>query len=181
MRAHVLAVLGLTIILAACAATGPGYREYIAALPEIPRQSTRLTVYRTAESTQFYTRSATVKMDGRELGSCDFAGYQTFYVKAGPHVLTVEASERPGTCRLSTNVMGGEEYFFEISPRAENWVAGFLGALVGAMGGAASLAGAPFAAAGYESAGKECGGAFSIVAVEEGAARQKLKDLHLSR
>jgi hypothetical protein len=181
MKANVLAVLGLAMMLAACAATGPGYPEYTAALPEVPRQSTRLTVYRTAESTQFYTRPATVKIDGRELGSCDFAGYQTFYVKAGPHVLTVETSDRPGTCRLSTNVLGGEEYFFEISPRTENWTAGFLGELVGVIGAGVGLAGAPFAAVGYESAGKECGGAFSIVAVEEGAARQKLKDLHLSR
>jgi hypothetical protein len=181
MKANALAVLGLATVLAACAATGPGYEEYIAALPEVPRESTRLTVFRTVENTQYSARAATVRIDGREAGSCDFGGYQTFYVNAGPHALTVQMWDAPGTCRLSTHVIGGEEYFFEISPRAENWVSGFLGALVGAMGGAASLAGAPFAAMGYESAGKECGGAFSIVAVEEGAARQKLKDLHLSR
>ena len=181
MSAKSLAVLGFAIVLVACAATGPRYPEYVAALPDIPRQSTRLTVFRTAESTQYSARSATVKIDGRELGSCDFAGYQSFYVKAGPHVLTVEMWDAPGTCRLSTNLLGGEEYFYEVSPRVENWIAGFLGALVGGMGDRVAQAGAPFAVMGSESAGMKCGGAFSIVGVEEGIARQKLKDLHLSR
>jgi hypothetical protein len=181
VNAKNLAVLGLALALAGCAATGPRYAEHVAALPEIPRQSTRLTVFRTADSTQYYTRSATVKIDGRELGGCDFAGYQTFYVKAGPHVLTVETSDAPGTCRLSTNFLGGEEYFFEIAPRTENWTAGFLGALVGAIGAGVGLAGAPFAAEGYESAGKECGGAFSIAAVEEGSGRQKVMGLRMSK
>lgn len=181
MTARRLAVLGLSIALAACAATGPRYSEHVGTLPEVARQSTRLTVFRTADSMQYSGRSATVKIDGRELGGCDFGGYQTFYVKAGPHVLNVEMWDAPGTCRLSTHVLGGEEYFFEISPRTENWVAGFLGALVGVMGAGVGLAGAPFAAMGSESAGKECGGAFSIVAVEESVARQKLDSLHLSK
>jgi hypothetical protein len=181
VNAKILAVLVLATAMAGCAATGPRYAEHVASLPEIPRQSTRLTVFRTAEGTQYYTRSATVKIDGRELGGCDFAGYQTFYVKAGPHVLTVESSDAPGTCRLSTHLLGGEEYFFEISPRTENWTAGFLGALVGVIGAGVGLAGAPFAAAGFESTGKDCGGAFSIVAVEESSGRRKVMDLHLSK
>jgi hypothetical protein len=89
--------------------------------------------------------------------------------------------DAPGTCSLSTNVLGGEEYFYEISPRFENWAAGLLGAMVGALGGGAAQAGAPFAVMGAESAGKTCGGAFSIVAVEEGIARRKVNDLHMSR
>lgn len=181
VSAKSLSVLGLSIALAACAATGPRYAEHIGALPDIPRQSTRLTVFRTAEYMQYSGRSATVKIDERELGGCDFAGYQTFYVNSGPHVLTVEMWDAPGTCSLSTNVLGGEEYFFEISPRIENWAAGFLGAMVGALGGSAARAGAPFAVMGSESAGKPCGGAFSIVAVEEGIARRKINDLHMSR
>jgi len=181
VSAKSLAVLGLAVALAACAATGPRYSDYIVALPEVPRQSTRLTVFRTADSTQYSGRSGTVKIDGRELGGCDFAGFQTFYVKAGPHVLTVEMWDAPGTCTLSTNVLVGGEYFFEISPRTENWAASVLGSLVGVMGAGLGLAGAPFAAMGSESAGKACGGAFSIVVVEESIARRKLDDLHRSR
>jgi len=115
------------------------------------------------------------------MGSCDFAGYSTLYVLAGPHVLSVEMWDAPGRCSLSTNVLGGEEYFYEILPRSENLIAGFLGAMVGMLGGGAAQAGAPFAVMGSESAGKECGGAFSIVAVEEGIGRRKVMDLRGSQ
>jgi hypothetical protein len=181
MSAKSLPVLGLSIALAACAATGPRYADHAAALPDIPRQSTRLTVFRTADSSQYSGRSASVKIDGRELGSCDFAGYQTFYVNAGPHVLSVGMWDAPGTCSLSTNILGGEEYFYEISPRVESWAASFLGAMLGMLGGSAAQAGTPFAVMAAESSGKACGGAFSIVAVEEGIARRKVNDLHMSR
>jgi len=140
-----------------------------------------MTVFRTADSTQYSGRSATVRVDGKEVGGCDHAGYQIFYVKAGPHVLTVEMWDAPGHCSLSTNVLGGEEYFYEILPRSENLMAGYLGTLIGALGGSAALAGAPFAVMGAESAGKQCGGAFSIVAVEENSGRRKVMDLRLSK
>jgi hypothetical protein len=181
MNARSPAAFGLAVALTACAATGPRYSEQIAALPEIPRQSTRLTVFRTADSTQYSGRSAAVTVDGREVGGCDFAGYQTFYVSAGPHVLTVGMWDAPGSCRLSVNVLGGEDYFFEISPRTENVLAGFLGAVIGGIGGSMALAGAPFAVMGSESAGKDCGGAFSIVTVEESIGRRKVMDLRMSR
>ena len=73
MSVRSLAALGLAVALTACAATGPRYSEQIAALPDIPRQSTRLTVFRTADSTQYSGRSAAVKIDGRDMGSCDLA------------------------------------------------------------------------------------------------------------
>jgi hypothetical protein len=173
--------LGLAITLAACVATGPRYAEYVATLPDIPRQSTRLTVFRTAEGTQYSGRSATVRIDGRERGGCDFAGYQIIYVPSGPHVLAVEMWDAPGRCSLSIDVLGGEEYFFEVKPRTESLVAGFLGAMIGGIAGGIGPTVAPFAVMGAESSGQGCGGAFSIVDVDESAALRKLKDLHLSR
>lgn len=95
MIAKALPALGLAITLAACVATGPRYSGYVATLPDIPRESTRLTIFRTAESTQYSGRSATVRIDGIERGGCDFAGYQTFYVPSGPHVLAVEMWDAP--------------------------------------------------------------------------------------
>ena len=181
MNAGRFAAFGLAVALTACAATGPRYSEHIAESPDIPRQSTRLTVFRTADSTQYSGRSAAVRVDGREVGGCDFAGYRTFYVSAGPHVLTVGMWDAPGNCRLSVNLLGGEDYFFEISPRTENTMAGFLGAVIGVIGGPVALAGAPFAVMGSESAGKNCGGAFSIAAVEESIGLRKVMDLRMSR
>jgi hypothetical protein len=168
-------------LLAGCAATGPRYAETVATLPDIPRHSTRLTVFRTAESGQYSGRSATLRIDGRESGSCDFAGYQVFDVRAGPHVLAVNMWDAPGSCSLSVDVLGGEDYFFEISPRQESLVALTLGTVIGAIGGRLGPEVAPAAIMGAESSGKGCGGAFSIAVVDEGAARRKLADLRLSR
>jgi hypothetical protein len=176
-----LTAFGLAITLAACVATGPRYSEYVATLPDIPRQSTRLTIFRTAESTQYSGRSAAVRIDGRERGGCDFAGYQIFYVPSGSHVLAVEMWDAPGRCSLSIDVLGGEEYFFEVRPRTESLVAGFLGAMIGGIAGGMGPTVAPFAVMGAESSGQGCGGAFSIVDVDESAALRRLKDLHLSR
>jgi hypothetical protein len=176
-----LLLLGFVIALAACAATGTRYAEDVSTFPGIPAHATRLTVFRTAESTQYSGRSATVRVDGREVGGCDFAGYQTFSVPAGPHVLAVEMWDAPGKCRLSIDVLGGEEYFYEISPRTENLAADFLGTVIGAMGGATGLAIAPFVAMGAESKGRACGGAFSITGVEESIALRKVRDLRKSR
>jgi len=131
MNARKCLVLGLALTLAACAATGPRYSEHIATLADVQPQTTRLTVFRTTESTQYSSRSVTVRIDGRVRGSCDFAG--------------------------------------------------FLGAMIGAIGDPVAGAGAPFAVMGAESSGKECGGAFSIVEVDESIALRKLKDLRKSR
>jgi hypothetical protein len=174
-------VFGLAITLAACAATGPRYSEHVGALADVPPKSTRLTVFRTTESTQYSGRSVTVRIDGRERGGCDFGGFQTFDVSAGPHILAVDMWDAPGRCRLSIEVLGGETYFYEISPRPANFGADFLGGLVGLIGGPLAGWAGSFAAMDAESSGKECGGAFSIVEVDEGVALRKLNDLRRSK
>jgi hypothetical protein len=181
MNAMKLIVVGCAMALVACAATGPPYSSYVESSPDIPKQSTRLTFFRTAENTQYSARSATVRIDGREVGGCEFAGYQSFYVRAGPHVLSVDLWDSPGNCRLSIETLGGEEYFYEISPRPANAMASFLGFMIGSMGNPMGQLIAPYALIGAESAGKECGGPFSLAGVEEGFARQKLRELGRSR
>jgi hypothetical protein len=175
------AILAIAIMLAACAATGPRYSEGVGQSPEIPRHLTRLTFFRTAEHIQYSARSATVRVDGREVGACDFAGYQTAHVPAGSHELTVDMWDAPGKCRVTINVLGGEEYFYEISPRTGNYLAGFLGSLIGGMGGMAGALIGPFAAMGAESETRACGGAFSIIGVAEDDGRRKVRDLRESR
>jgi hypothetical protein len=170
----------MSIVLAACAAGGPRYSEHVALEPDIPPHATRLTVFRGAGNAQYSGRAATVRIDGAVRGTCDYAGYQTFHATPGHHVLTVYMWDAPGTCSLSVDVLGGEEYFFEIRPRAENSAAAVLGTILGAMLPAPGSAVAPFAVMGAESAGSRCGGAFTISAVEEGAARERLKELRLS-
>lgn len=181
MNATRFVVHCFAIALTACAATGPRYPEHVAMSADIPPHTTRLTVFRTAESTQYSGRSATVKIDGRERGGCDFAGYQSFFVPAGPRTLAVEMWDAPGKCSLSIDVLGGEEYFYEVFPRAESSIASFLGVLISLFAPARTSGIAPFAIMGAESAGKACGGAFSVIGVDEDLARRKLKDLRMSR
>lgn len=181
MNANRLVVISLTIALAACAATGIRYSAHIATLADVPTQSTRLTVFRAAESTPISGRPVTVRIDGRERGGCDPGGFQTFHVPAGPHILAVEVWDTPGKCRLYINVLGGETYFYEIAPRPANAIASLLGTLIGTLGGPVGAVGGPFAVMGAESSGQECGGEFSIVEVDESIALRKLKDLRRSK
>ncbi len=181
MSAKRFCVVTLAVGLAACVASGPRYADEVGSLPDIAPHLARLTFFRTADSLQYSGRAATIRIDGSPRGACELAGYHVVHVPAGPHVLSVNLWDAPGTCRLSVDVLGGEEYFYEVSPRTESAAAMFLGTLIGAFGGRAAAGGAPFAIMGAESAGKACGGAFSIVSVEEGAARRRLEGLHLSR
>jgi predicted small lipoprotein YifL len=182
MYAKRLLVLFVAIALAACAATGPMYSEQAATTAGIPPQSARLTVFRTAADTQHSSRSAVVRIDGKERGSCEFAGFQTFYVLAGHHALTVELSDWPGKCSLSVDVMGGEEYFFEVAPRTETTASDVLWSVIGFIAGLRMGAPiTPIPSTRSESTANACGGAFSINGVEESVALQKLKDLRMSR
>jgi len=173
--------LGFAFLLAACAGGGPSFEQHIAAQPEVARASARLTVYRTADHPAFFGRAVAVKLDGRELGTCDYAAFRTFYVPTGDHVLGVELWDVPGTCRLSVGLMGGEDYFFEIAPRQELVLSSLLGSLLGGTGLRGIGIGLGSTAIGADAGGTACGGAFSIVGVEETAARARLKALPLSR
>ncbi|MFO1323625.1 MAG: hypothetical protein U1F15_06135 [Burkholderiales bacterium] len=173
MSAKLLSVLGFAIAVAGCAATGPRYSDHIAAFPAVEPRTTRVTVFRTTDSLLLHARSATVKVDGAQRGGCEFGGYLTFHVPAGHHVLSVGMWDAPGACSLSIDVIGGEEYFYAIAPRSEQFVAGFLGSMLGGIG--------QLAAAGAESSGRTCGGPFSIVRVDDDTALRKLDTLRLSQ
>ena len=170
--------LALAVALAGCAASGPRYAEQLAGSVGIAPGYGRLTVFRTADSTQYWARAATVSVDGREVGGCDFKGFATFDVPAGTHVLDVEIPDAPGKCRLSIVADGGATHYFEIAPRLAYYFAGLPGALLGALVPFGGIVAAIGMAA--ESSEKECGGAFSIVPVAETVALSKLSDLRRS-
>ena len=95
--------------------------------------------------------------------------------------MAVEMWDAPGRCRLSIEVLGGETYFYEISPRPANYMADLLGSLAGVIGGPLAGGVGGFVGMGAESSGKECGGAFKIVEVDESVALRKLNDLRRSK
>ncbi len=98
------------------------------------------------------------------MGSCDYTGFNVFDITVGTHILTVYMWDHPGTCELPIDVSGGSEYFFEIKPRTGSLVGVFI-PYVGILGAA------------IESAGKQCGGAFSVEPIDKDLAIPKLVEL----
>jgi hypothetical protein len=182
-KVNAILLFVLAMALGGCAATGPEYPEQAAIANTAASQSARLTVFRTAESLQYSGRSATVGIDGKDAGGCEYAGFSMFDVPAGSHVLTVSMWDAPGTCQLQVEVLSGATYFFEITPRTGNLVAGLPGLLVSGFGVLGALVGGVAMIAGMaaESSGKICGGAFAIESVDENAALSKLATLRQSK
>lgn len=88
----------------------------------------------------------------------------------------------PGGCDLSIQVAGGSEYFFEVALRSSYWHATLPGQVMLGIPLLNLLAPAiAYSGMGMETAGKVCGGGFSIVPIERDPALTKLMDLHASQ
>jgi hypothetical protein len=172
-------LLGFAIALAGCAASGVRYSNHAAVTADLARDSTRITVFRTEQHSTYGGRAASVRVDGRFVGGCEYAGYVVFFVPPGPHVLAVDMVEMPGTCSVAADVLGGEDYYYEIEPRPESYVAGVVGNVLDALGG--GLLVGTLGALSAESAGKRCGGAFAIRPVAEEKALAELVRLRASK
>jgi hypothetical protein len=151
--------------------------------PPVAPDSARLVVFRAAETPQYAIRSARLKVDASEPDFVPPGEFRTFTVAAGSHTLFVDMWDVPGQCELSIEVAGGREHFYEIAPRGANAAATMpmmlipfnsLGNVI--LGGATMMAGLA-----AESNGKACGGAYSIVEVEQALAAQKLSPLPAPR
>jgi len=156
----------MSVLVSGCAATGPNYSKHVSEASAQDASSARLVVFRTRESSQYSGRAVSVKVDGKSLGSCDYAGFNVFDITAGKHTLTVDMWDSPGACELPIDVSGGSEYFFEIKPRPGNLVGGLVGGLLGAA---------------IESAGKQCGGAFAVEPIAKDLAIPKLAELKMTQ
>jgi hypothetical protein len=179
-QAKVSGLVLVALALAACGASGPRYAEHAAALPAIPHDVARLTVFRAADHAHATGSPARVSIDGRERGRVSFAGFETFHVPAGPHVLAVDDPGAPGRCTLSVDVLGGEEYYFEILPRPGASIAHFVGWMIGGFAGPLGPIVGAHAAAGAESQDQRCGGMFAIVDVDEAVGQAKVWSLRRS-
>ncbi len=173
-------VVLVALALAACGASGPRYSEHAAALPDIPHDVTRLTVFRAADHAHAVGSAARVSIDSRERGRVSFAGFETFHVPAGPHVLAVDDPGALGRCTLSVEVLGGEEYFFEILPRPGASLAHFVGWMIGGFAGPLGPIVGAYAAVGAASQDQRCGGMFAIVDVDEAVGQATVRGLRRS-
>lgn len=162
----IYAAIMMLLAVSGCAATGTTYQDYVGTMDHAGGNKARLYVFRTHEHSQYSGRSASVKIDGTSVGSCDYAGFVPIDTDTGKHILSVDMWDSPGHCDLTVEAVSGQTYYFEVKPRTGNLISGMFGGLVGM---------------GAESAGKQCGGAFSVEAVEKNNALAKLKELRLSK
>ncbi|MGA2445826.1 MAG: hypothetical protein ABSG50_10415 [Opitutaceae bacterium] len=182
-RRQSLLLLGIAVILSACAATGLRYSEHPVSSTPVPAHAARLTVYRVNDSLLYSARSARLKLDGRNVGALAPGGFKTFEVPPGTHTFRVDMWDAPGRWELTIEVQAGLAYFYEVAPRAASAVAAMPGvALMNntpagtLLGGAAMLGGMA-----AESAVRQRGGAFSLMPVEQSLAVPKLMELRESK
>ena len=153
-------------VLSGCAATGHSYSEHLGSQAAPAPGNARMVVYRTGEDTQGSARDARISVDGKTVGKVAHMGFSSFEVAQGSHVLTADLWDIPGACKVQFDVRPNVDYYFEVTPRVETIVSA---ALLGALGQA------------MESAGKECGGAFAIVAQPKEIASSALEPLKLTQ
>ena len=163
----------LLVLLFGCAATGESYQGQSAKLKPVDTDKARLFVFRTADSLLMSLRAARIQLNGREIGSNDRGGFAYFDVTPGKGVLSVDVVDFPGRCELSIELLAGQEYYFEVIPRAETHQAGFVGGMFGGLLG-------NIAARSAESAGIMCGGTFAVEARDRDTAMLKMRGLRSS-
>jgi hypothetical protein len=179
-------VLALSVVagLTACAASGPRFADPAggAAAPPAAEQA-RLVVIRPGQTPQYAVRDARLMLDRAWVGGVMPEGYRVFDVAPGAHTLVVDMWDAPGRCELAIEARAGATHYFAVAPRVESVLAGAPASMVPAVSPAAGLLSTMVLLGGmaFESAGKPCGGAFAIAAVDGDAVQPQLSELRLSQ
>ncbi len=178
-----LTLLLLAATLGACATQGVRYPDSPAGSKPVPPQAARVTVYRANDSLLYVARSARLKLDGNDVGALWAGRFKVFELSPGHHALVADMWDAPGRWELSFEARAGTACYFKVAPRTASFATGTPGiALMNdTPGGAIKGSALMLAGMAAESAGKEHGGAFSIVAVEQPVALPDLMDLWESR
>ena len=179
MRTVLIATVAMS--LTACAADGLPYPEHPAS-SVVVSGAAKVTVFRANDTLLYSARTARLAVDGERAGKLATGGFRTFKVAPGPHTFVVNMFDAPGSCELTVDIQSDVEYFYEVTPRPPSFAVSTPGALLlgasptGVLFGL-GLSGEAMAA---ESAGKQCGGAFSIVPVDPSIALPKVTALRAS-
>ena len=178
-----LLALGLLVTLCGCSATGAKYKDHPANTEPVPAGTARLVVFR-MDRAQNSTAVAKLRLDKAPFGDLRENGFLARDVAPGAHTLKVDLPVDPGACGLPLEIADGETGYFLVAPRSENMIARTPGAIFEALAptllGTLAYSAASDVGAALESAGKKCGGPFSIVRVLPAAAVPMIKDLRES-
>lgn len=152
--------------LTGCAATGQSYREHLATQTAIAPNNARITVYRPDDTMLGSARDTRISLDDKTVSKVAHLGFNTFEATRGAHVIKADLWDTFGSCSLQVDFKPNTDYYFEVTPREEPIIAG---TLLGFAGSAA------------ESAGKVCGGGFTITARPKEVALRALGPLKSSQ
>jgi hypothetical protein len=180
-------LLGVAVLLTACAATGPRFSEQAAGAAAIPSDVASLILYRLEENWPSFAHVATVLVDGKEVGVLERNAYKVCPVPPGSHRLAARVKSWSGLCETTIEASGGTRHYFLVSPWRGPPTSGEV---------AAGLAILPFALLPYvgpivqmfawsgdealQSFRNPCGG-FRVERVDEATARPVLDELPVSR
>ncbi len=180
--------LGLIATLAGCAATGKPYKDHPAYTEPVPVDQARVVVFR-MDKAQNSTVAATMEIDGLVFGSLRENGFVWHDIDTATHVLRADIPSEQGTCLLTFQIAAGETGYFLVAPRAANAVAKTPGTIASVIADALIPGVAPLilsematqAGAVLESAGKRCGGPFSVIRVPPAVAQPMVMELRESK
>ncbi|MBD8881844.1 hypothetical protein IHE49_15260 [Rhodanobacter sp. 7MK24] len=141
-------------------ATGPLYSDAVHTLG--PAGTAWITFLRPVPGIVYAGEPAQIEVDGTSKGSVAYLGFMNLDVAGGKHELTVAFN---GSCKVDVELKEGQHYYFEIDVRSSAASATLVGGYIGSA---------------LESAGKPCGGAFSVNPVPEAVALSKLSNLRQS-
>ena len=180
--------LGLFATLAGCAATGKPYKDHPAYTEPVPVDQARVVVFR-MDKAQNSTVAATMEIDGLVFGSLRESGFVWHDIDTATHVMRADIPSEQGTCLLTFQIAAGETGYFIVEPRVANAVAKTPGTIASVIADALMPGVAPLilsematqAGAVLESAGKRCGGPFSVTRVLPAIAQPMVMELRESK
>lgn len=157
-------LIGLILLLSACSATGPKFRQVIATTPVVKTDMARLYFYRNDLFT-LGGRTAPITINDIAAGNCDNAGFFYVDVMPGAHRLKTELPDFPGRYILDFMAEAAKTYYLKITPRDDAIAAGLILGVVGMA---------------IESGGSDKGGAYTLTVMDEVQAVRELVKLAYS-
>jgi len=187
MRGLSRVLLGVVVLLTACATTepkvtGPRFSEHPAISATVPADTASLIVF-WPESGK--TAEVTVLLDGMEVGMLEPSAWKEFFASPGEHRVAARGKTRPGLCEIAVRASGGSRHFLQVSPWSDpnvavlTWALSPLAlpfllfpfinelAIYGIVGAA-------------DASANQCGG-YVVAVIDEATARPKLEKLRASR
>lgn len=184
MRGGSHLLVGIALLLTACAATepkvsGPRFSELPANTAAVPADVASLIVF-WPESGK--SAELTVLLDGIDVGRLERSAYKEFPVVPGKHRVAARGNTGSGVCEVAVEASGGSRHFLRVTAWTDPnivvlaWGLGPLALVLWPIGPLLTQGIATAA----DAAANQCGG-YVVELVDEATARPKLEELRISK